>query len=80
MWAAIDAENAGAPTRPVAPVAVRMVGAQPLQDPGSVQEIMDQGVDRYEGPRRLRATAAVVFRRSAASYDMAIAKTLSATP
>jgi hypothetical protein len=41
-----QAENAGAPSRPVALVSVRMVGAQPLQDPGSVQEIMDQGVDR----------------------------------
>ena len=26
-----------------------MVGAQPPQDPGSVQEIMDQGVDSHEG-------------------------------
>ena len=42
-------ENAGAPSRPVAPLSVRMIGAQPPQDPGSVQEIMDQGVDSYEG-------------------------------
>ena len=42
-------ENAGAPSRPVAPLSVRMLGAQPPQDPGSVQEIMDQGVDRHEG-------------------------------
>jgi hypothetical protein len=42
-------ENAGAPSRPIAPVSVRMVGAQPPQDPGSVQEIMDQGVDGDEG-------------------------------
>ena len=41
-------ENAGAPSRPVAPLSVRMIGAQPPQDPGSVQEIMDQGVDGYE--------------------------------
>jgi hypothetical protein len=50
-------ENAGAPSRPVAPVSVRVVGAQPPQDPGSVQEIVDQGVDRHErcadcGPQR----------------------------
>jgi hypothetical protein len=38
-------ENAGTSSRSVAPVAVRMVRAQPLQDPGSVQEIVDQGVD-----------------------------------
>ena len=42
-------ENVGASSRPVAPVSVRMVGAQPPQDPGSVQEIMDQGVDSHEG-------------------------------
>jgi hypothetical protein len=42
-------ENAGAPSRPIAPVSARMVGALPPQDPGSVQEIMDQGVDRHEG-------------------------------
>jgi hypothetical protein len=33
-----QAENAGAPSRPVAPVAVRMVRAQPPQDPSSVQK------------------------------------------
>ena len=36
-----QAENAGAPSRLVAPVSIRMVGAQPPQDPGSVQEIVD---------------------------------------
>jgi hypothetical protein len=55
-------ENAGAPSRPVAPVSVRMVGAQPLQDPSSVQEIMDQGVNRHEQDRR----AHHLFRRDAA--------------
>ena len=44
-----QAENAGAPSRPVAHLSVRMIGAQPPQDPGSVQEIMDQGVDGDEG-------------------------------
>ena len=42
-------ENAGAPSRPIAPVPVRMVGTQTPQDPGSVQEIMDQGIDSHEG-------------------------------
>jgi len=42
-------ENPSAPSRPVAPISVRVVGAQPLQDPGSMQEIMDQGVDGNEG-------------------------------
>ena len=42
-------ENAGAPSRPIAPVPIRMVGAQPPQDPGSVQDIMDQGVDGDKG-------------------------------
>jgi len=60
-------ENAGAPSRPVAPVSVRVVGAQPPQDPGSVQEIMDQGVDGHEGLRRLRPTAAVASQRLAAA-------------
>ena len=44
-----QAENAGTPSRPIAPVPVRMVGAEPPQEPGSVQEIMDQGVDRHQG-------------------------------
>ena len=43
-----DTDDAGAPSRLVAPVAVRMVGAQAPQNPGSVQEIMDQGVDGYQ--------------------------------
>ena len=34
-------KNLSAPSRPVAPVPVRMVGAETVQDPGSVQEIMD---------------------------------------
>jgi hypothetical protein len=34
-------ENAGAPSRPVAPISVGMVGAETLQDAGSVQEIVD---------------------------------------
>jgi transposase len=41
-------ENASAPSRPVAPISVRMVGAQPLQDAGSMQEIVDQGIDSHE--------------------------------
>jgi hypothetical protein len=72
-------ENAGAPSRPVAPISVGMVGAQPPQDPGSVQETMDQGVDGHEGcadsthsGRRLPALSS--------SDDNVIAKTLSATP
>jgi hypothetical protein len=65
-----QAENAGAPSRPVALVSVRMVGAQPLQDPGSVQEIMDQGVDRHEGcadfdPQRPSLAGAQQQRRQA---------------
>jgi len=43
-----DTEDFCAPSRLVAFGAVRMVGAQPLQDPGSVQEIMDQGVNGYQ--------------------------------
>ena len=40
-----EPENAGAPSRLIAPVAVRMIGAEALQDPGPVEEIVDQGVD-----------------------------------
>jgi hypothetical protein len=36
-----DTDDAGAPSRLVTPVAVRMVGAQPPQDPSPVQEIME---------------------------------------
>ena len=44
-----EMENRSAPSRPVAPVPVWMISADPVQDPGSMQEIMDEGVDGYEG-------------------------------
>ena len=74
-----QAENASAPAWLVASGAVRMVSAQPLQDPGSVQEIVDQGVNGYQ----VAPTSSHSGRRFPAlssRYDMAIAKTLSATP
>jgi hypothetical protein len=43
-----ETENAGASFRPVASVSISMVGAQTTQDAGSVQEIVDQGVDSHE--------------------------------
>ena len=54
------------PPGPVAALAVRMIGAQPPQDSGSMQEIVHQGVDRHQRRTDLDATAAVAFRRSAA--------------
>ena len=42
-------ENLSASSRPVAPISLRVVSRQAPQDPGSVQEIMDQGVDSHEG-------------------------------
>jgi len=41
-------ENVSTPAGPIAPVAVRMGRRKPPQDPGSVQEIMNQGVDSHE--------------------------------
>lgn len=43
-----QAENSGASSRLIATSSVRVVGTEPPQDPGSVQEIMDQGVDGDE--------------------------------
>ena len=43
-----QAENAGAPSRLVASVPVRVVGTEAAQNPGPVQEIMDQRVDCHE--------------------------------
>ena len=43
-----EAQNVSAPAGPIASVAVRMAGTEPTQDPGTVQEIMDQCVDGYE--------------------------------
>ena len=40
--------DASAPSRPVAARSIDVIGAQPLQDPSSVQEIMDEGVDGDE--------------------------------
>ena len=42
-------ENFGASSRPVASIPVWVVSAQPVEDPGSVQEIMDEGVDSHKG-------------------------------
>ena len=67
-------ENAGAPSRLVAPVSVRMIGAQSPQNPGSVQEIVDQGVDSYEGcadfdPQRPSLAGAQQQRRQSHRQD-----------
>ena len=68
-------ENAGASARPVAPLSVGMIGAQPPQDPGSVQEIMDQGVDGHEGradfePQRPLLAGAQQQRRQRHRQDL----------
>ena len=62
--------DASAPSRLIATGSVSVVGTKPPQDPGSVQEIMDQGVDGHEGradfePQRLSA-----FRRPTASWTL----------
>jgi hypothetical protein len=41
-------ENPSAPSRPVAPISVRVVGGKPVQDSGSMQEIVYEGVDSHE--------------------------------
>ena len=43
-----ETENVSAPARPIAPVAIRVGRRKAAQDPSSVQEIMDQGVDGHE--------------------------------
>ena len=43
-----QAENSGASSRLIATGSVRVAGAKPPKDPGSVQEIMDEGVDGDE--------------------------------
>jgi hypothetical protein len=43
-----ETEDVSAPAGLIAPVAVRMASIQPPQDPGSVQEIMDQRVYCHE--------------------------------
>ena len=62
--------DASASSRPVATRSIKVIGAQPLQDPSSVQEIMDEGVDGDERradfePQRLSGS-----RRSAASSTL----------
>ena len=74
-----QSENVGASPGPVAPLAVGMVGAKPPQDPGSMQEIMDQGVDGHEGRADFDPEWPSIAGASSRS-DNAIAKTLSATP
>jgi hypothetical protein len=74
-----QAENPSAPARPVAPISVRVVGAQPLQDPGSVQEIMDL----VSTATKVAPTSTHRGRRLPAAnskVDNAIANTLSETP
>jgi hypothetical protein len=63
-----QAENAGAPFGPVASVSVRVAGVETPQDPGPVQEIVDQGVDGHEGsagfnPQRPSRARSSRFRR-----------------
>jgi hypothetical protein len=41
-----QANDIGAAARPVAAWAVRMGGLEPIQDPGPVQKIVDQSIDR----------------------------------
>ena len=70
-----EPENAGAASRLIASVPVRVVGAETAQDPGSVQEIMDQGVDSNEGradfePQRLSVAGAEQQRRQRHGQDL----------
>jgi hypothetical protein len=72
-------ENPGAPSRPVAPISVRVVGTQPLQDSGSVQEI----ITRVSTATNVAPTSSHSGRRLPAAnskFDNAIANTLSEMP
>ena len=74
-----EMENFSASSRPVASIPVWVVSAQPVENPGSVQEIVDEGVDRHEGradfdPQRPSMPAAN------SKFDNPIANTLSETP
>ena len=72
-------ENSGASSRLIATGSVRVVGTKPPQDPGSVQEIMDQGVDGHEG-RAHFAPQRPSVSGGQQQVGHAIANTLSATP
>ena len=74
-----DTDDAGAPSRLVAPVAVRMVGAQAPQIPVRCRKLWT----RVSTATKVAPTSSHSGRRFPAlssRYDMAIAKTLSATP
>ena len=44
-----EMENFSTSSRPVASIPVWVVSSQPVEDPGSVQEIVDEGVDSHKG-------------------------------
>ena len=71
--------DVGAAAWPVAAGPIGMGGLEPAQDPGPVQKIVHQGIDRDHAARRLRPSG----RTSAAPIrmpDNAIVSTLSETP
>ena len=56
-----------------------MVGLEPGQDPGPVQEIVDQGIDRDQVHADFQPPRANISGADQ-NADIAIARTLSATP
>jgi hypothetical protein len=56
-------DDVGAATRPVAGDAAGVVGPEPGQDPGPVQEIVDQGVDRDHAAADLAPSAPVAAKK-----------------
>jgi hypothetical protein len=65
-------DNVGAAAWPVAAGPVGMGGLEPAQDPGPVQEIVDQGIDRDQ--------VHADFQAPIRMPDIAMANTLSETP
>ena len=78
-WAAAG-NDFGAAAWPVAAGAVRVGSLEPGQDPGPVQKIVDQGIDRDQVHADFAATWGERQRRRSECRTSAIASTLSETP
>ena len=68
--------NFGAAAWPVTARPVRVDRLEPSQDPGPVEKVMDQGIDRNQVSSQFGRTSAAPIRMP----DKAMARTLSETP
>jgi hypothetical protein len=73
-------DDVGAAARPVTGGAIGMVGSEPVQDPGPVQEVVHEGVDRDHAAADFEPTAPTAWRAKEQDGQGHHQKILSETP